>query len=474
MTSAIDPTKPTAVMAYTADVRQNFLAAKNEISAFQDGTGVITKEQTAIPTEQTIFQPAQQHKVGHALKTGVTDTITSEASTPSDGAIYLPSFYSQRNVTHGANQTTTRDAGLKATAHYGLMHDVTCSDNSGDLAAVMHAVHATGTDPDGRVDSAVVSYWYELDSVGTGYSSLIEGSQVITNTGPPNHAGATTMVGLGCHINVHDTAMENMKQAAPGTYFGLLFQNDSTMYLGRTVGGTPENPADTEHNTRAKVYSATALALLRGTWQSIFVSDGMHVTDCGLDFYSLGNIKWKTIPDLAGGTIYDTPAIKLSRETFLDFRGETGGQYYIRANSVDDCIDLVAAGTMIFKAFANDFVIIAPLRISNANTISCDTLPTLGAPTFTNSWVNTGGVYCPAGYWKDMYGTVHLQGSIKSGTLESSAFTLPAGYRPSSVRTFPAVSNGAFGSVIIDTSGYVIPTGGSNASYALDGISFRP
>lgn len=35
MTSAIDATKPTAVQALTADVRANFLIAKNEITALQ-------------------------------------------------------------------------------------------------------------------------------------------------------------------------------------------------------------------------------------------------------------------------------------------------------------------------------------------------------------------------------------------------------------------------------------------------------
>jgi hypothetical protein len=35
MASAIDPTKPTTALAYTADVRANFAAAKTEIEALQ-------------------------------------------------------------------------------------------------------------------------------------------------------------------------------------------------------------------------------------------------------------------------------------------------------------------------------------------------------------------------------------------------------------------------------------------------------
>ena len=51
------------------------------------------------------------------------------------------------------------------------------------------------------------------------------------------------------------------------------------------------------------------------------------------------------------------------------------------------------------------------------------------AVTFENSWVNTGGGTQPAEYRKigDMvYGRLH----IKSGTLSSSAFTLPEGFCP--------------------------------------------
>ena len=36
MTSAIDPSKPTAGVAYTADIRANFQTAANEISALKD------------------------------------------------------------------------------------------------------------------------------------------------------------------------------------------------------------------------------------------------------------------------------------------------------------------------------------------------------------------------------------------------------------------------------------------------------
>lgn len=46
MTSSIDPTKPTAVVALTADVRANFSAAKTEIEALQATATSVFAEKT--------------------------------------------------------------------------------------------------------------------------------------------------------------------------------------------------------------------------------------------------------------------------------------------------------------------------------------------------------------------------------------------------------------------------------------------
>lgn len=96
------------------------------------------------------------------------------------------------------------------------------------------------------------------------------------------------------------------------------------------------------------------------------------------------------------------------------------------------------------------------------------------APTFTNSWVNYGSGFNDAGYYKDALGFVHLKGLIKSGTVGSSAFTLPVGLRPQATELLGTVSNGAVGRVDIATSGTVTPTSPSNNTWvALDGLTFR-
>lgn len=94
------------------------------------------------------------------------------------------------------------------------------------------------------------------------------------------------------------------------------------------------------------------------------------------------------------------------------------------------------------------------------------------APTFTNSWVNwTGGSAPPAGF--RLIGTrVVLRGTIASGTINTVAFTLPAGYRPTASVDFAVISNGAIGWLGILTTGVVTPVSGSNVRFALDGVTF--
>lgn len=95
------------------------------------------------------------------------------------------------------------------------------------------------------------------------------------------------------------------------------------------------------------------------------------------------------------------------------------------------------------------------------------------APTLTNSWVNYGGSFNPAGYWRDPFSLVHLRGTMKSGTIGSAAFTLPAGYRPANTELHAVTSNSAFARIVIDGGGVVTPDIGSNVNVSIDGVTFR-
>jgi hypothetical protein len=99
------------------------------------------------------------------------------------------------------------------------------------------------------------------------------------------------------------------------------------------------------------------------------------------------------------------------------------------------------------------------------------------APTavtsFSGSWVNYGGATRAAAYWKDDHGVVHLQGVIKSGTINTAAFTLPVGFRPSGTAYFSCPANNAFGALNITSAGVVTPAAGSTTWFALDGVTFE-
>ena len=93
------------------------------------------------------------------------------------------------------------------------------------------------------------------------------------------------------------------------------------------------------------------------------------------------------------------------------------------------------------------------------------------AVTYTNSWVDFGAGQTAVGF--RLIGTrVVLRGTMKSGTINTAAFTLPVGYRPPAGLNFPAVSNALFGSIVIASTGVVTPATGSNVWFSLDNISF--
>lgn len=95
-------------------------------------------------------------------------------------------------------------------------------------------------------------------------------------------------------------------------------------------------------------------------------------------------------------------------------------------------------------------------------------------PTMLNSWVDYDTTFNTCQYYKDKDGVVHLKGLIKNGTMRTTAFTLPAGYRPSRKYLIATMTSpNVVGRLDIDTSGNVIPTTGSNAWFSLDNVSFR-
>lgn len=101
------------------------------------------------------------------------------------------------------------------------------------------------------------------------------------------------------------------------------------------------------------------------------------------------------------------------------------------------------------------------------------------AATLQNSWVNLGGTYATAGYYKDQVGTVHLKGVIKSGTASdgTTILILPTGYRPSEDLIISTISSTASAIQVsrldIMMDGRVIIYNAANNFFSINNIHFR-
>jgi len=97
--------------------------------------------------------------------------------------------------------------------------------------------------------------------------------------------------------------------------------------------------------------------------------------------------------------------------------------------------------------------------------------------TLEGAWLKYDSDYAVR-YFKDLSGVVHLEGAIKSGTLGTTAFTLPVGYRPAQYQYFAPLSTGGSNNPVlselyVDPDGTFTPVVGNNAYFSLDGVSFR-
>lgn len=124
------------------------------------------------------------------------------------------------------------------------------------------------------------------------------------------------------------------------------------------------------------------------------------------------------------------------------------------------------------KATAQDATIATKLTgsaITNSNAL----IPSLNSP-----WINYGGGFGGARYFKDAAGVVHIEGLIQapggSPTSGVTLFTLLAGYRPADTMMFCTWNGGGAGRIDVDSAGNVVMQSGNTAFTSLSGISFIP
>lgn len=95
--------------------------------------------------------------------------------------------------------------------------------------------------------------------------------------------------------------------------------------------------------------------------------------------------------------------------------------------------------------------------------------------TFQNSWVNydVPGPTARDVSYRRVGDIVYLRGVMKNGTMSTTAFNLPEGFRPGlAFDSPPANSGGAVGFVNFTLGGDVVPFVGVNTYFFLDGLYF--
>jgi hypothetical protein len=99
-----------------------------------------------------------------------------------------------------------------------------------------------------------------------------------------------------------------------------------------------------------------------------------------------------------------------------------------------------------------------------------------GQPQFDVDWTNVGAGFQPAGFYKDPFGTVHLQGDVQRTTgTDATIFQLPAGYCPAGgIEDFPAYGDGGTAAgVAVRRDCSVVFVAGTTTFIGLGAISFR-
>jgi hypothetical protein len=101
---------------------------------------------------------------------------------------------------------------------------------------------------------------------------------------------------------------------------------------------------------------------------------------------------------------------------------------------------------------------------------------TPGNPAFEGTFANSNQG-ASAGFFKDQFGIVHLQGDLNPPNFSTTIFTLPPGYRPdqngATGPQFIVRADGAAGVIDVRSSGEVRALQSYDNSLSINGVTFR-
>lgn len=94
-------------------------------------------------------------------------------------------------------------------------------------------------------------------------------------------------------------------------------------------------------------------------------------------------------------------------------------------------------------------------------------------PQLLNGWLRYDETVEQPGFYRDAASRVFLRGVVKSGTVATTIFTLPSGYRPGKAQMFAVITSTGVGRMDVKSDGTVVLVSGGNGYANLDGLSFR-
>lgn len=209
--------------------------------------------------------------------------------------------------------------------------------------------------------------------------------------------------------------------------------------------------------------AGSALALSQGNYKNhAFISANTTLTDAD-----------------SGSFIESTAAVTATLPTPANKRGEIF-KFWANGNALTFSTPAgafygrgVTGGPTSFSVPSNTVV---ELVSDGANWIVTYTSyypKTTVTPTMAGGWTIYNAAFSPMSYYLDpITGRVEVMGMIMSGSLNTTIFTFPAGYRPATNKNYAVITSSGIGRVQIGSAGDVQIISGGTGFVSFDGISF--